>query len=69
MSVPANFQIASSEASTATRMQALVIQNAILRTMLGFRKPRRGLCSDKLVSDLRYDELLGVNNSRQQPDE
>lgn len=46
MSVPANFQIASSEASTATRMQALVIQNEILLTKLGFKKPRDWRCSE-----------------------
>jgi hypothetical protein len=40
MSVPANLQIARSEASTATRMQALVIQNEIPRTISGFKKPR-----------------------------
>ena len=37
ISVPANFQIASSEASTATRMQALVIQKETLLTKLGFK--------------------------------
>jgi hypothetical protein len=37
MSVPANFQMASREASTATRMQALVIQKEKLLTFLGFK--------------------------------
>ena len=37
ISVPANFQIASSDASTATRMHALVIQKEMLLTRLGFR--------------------------------
>src|SRR5438132_4156397 len=39
-SVPAKFQIARSEATTATTMQALVIQNANLVTTRGLRKPR-----------------------------
>ena len=37
MSVPANFQIANSEANTATRIQRLVIQKETLLTRLGFR--------------------------------
>lgn len=37
MSVPANFQMASSDASTATRMHALVIQKETLLTKLGFK--------------------------------
>ena len=37
MSVPANFQIANSEASTATRIQTLVIQKETLLTRLGLR--------------------------------
>lgn len=39
-SVPAKFQMASSEATTATTMQALVTQKASLVTNLGLRKPR-----------------------------
>src|SRR5207237_765964 len=39
-SVPAKFQMASSEATTATTMQALVIQKANLVTTRGLRKPR-----------------------------
>ncbi len=38
-SVPAKFQIASRQATTATRMQALVVQKEILVTMRGLRKP------------------------------
>ena len=52
MSVPANFQIASREASTATKMQRLVIQNETLLTSEGLRYPRRDRrsCeSDKIV--------------------
>lgn len=40
MSVPANFQMASRAANTATRMQALVIQNDSPRTISEFKKPR-----------------------------
>jgi hypothetical protein len=40
MSVPANLQMANSDASTATRMHALVIQNEIPRTISGFKNPR-----------------------------
>ena len=36
-SVPVNFQMASSEVSTATRMHALVVQNAIFLTPPGLR--------------------------------
>lgn len=39
-SVPAKFQMASRQATTATRMQALVVQKEILVTILGFKKPR-----------------------------
>jgi len=35
--MPANFQIANSEANTATSMQALVIQKETLLTRLGLR--------------------------------
>jgi len=52
MSVPANFQIASREASTATRMHRLVIQNETLLTREGLRYPRRDRrsCeSDKMI--------------------
>src|SRR6266849_6051533 len=38
-SVPAKFQIASRQATTATRMQALVVQKDIFVTMRGLRKP------------------------------
>ncbi len=38
-SVPAKFQIASRQATTATRMHALVVQKDILMTIRGFRKP------------------------------
>jgi hypothetical protein len=38
-SVPAKFQMASRQATTATRMQALVVQKEILVTILGFKKP------------------------------
>ena len=41
ISVPAKFQIASSEASTATRMHKLVTQKETLLTRLGLIKPRR----------------------------
>jgi hypothetical protein len=58
MSVPAKFQIASSEASTATRMHRLVIQKQILLTRLGLRKPRRVWhCSELDVSLLRSVSL------------
>src|SRR5207248_1657098 len=39
ISLPANFQIASRQATTATRMQVLVVQNEIALTTSGFRKP------------------------------
>ena len=38
-SVPAKFQIASRQATIATRMQALVVQKDIFVTMRGLRKP------------------------------
>ena len=38
-SVPAKFQIASRQATTATRMQALVVQKDNFVTMRGLRKP------------------------------
>src|SRR5262245_23491922 len=38
-SVPVNCQIARIEATTATTMQAVVIQNATARTTRGFRNP------------------------------
>lgn len=38
-SVPAKFQIASRQATTATRMHALVVQKEILVTIRGLRKP------------------------------
>src|SRR5260370_39374198 len=38
-SVPAKFQIASKQATTATRMQALVVQKEIFVTRRGLRKP------------------------------
>lgn len=53
MSVPVNFQMASNEATTATRMQALVVQNEMVLTNSGFRKPRRvgrGWASGKVSS-------------------
>ena len=40
ISVPANFHIANNAESTATRMQALVVQKEMLRTISGFRNPR-----------------------------
>lgn len=40
MSVPANFQMANSAESTATRMQPLVVQKEMLLTISGFKKPR-----------------------------
>jgi hypothetical protein len=39
-SVPVNCQIASRHATTATRMQPLVVQNEIFVTTRGLRKPR-----------------------------
>jgi hypothetical protein len=39
-SVPAKFQIAKREATTATTMHALVIQKASFVTTRGLRKPR-----------------------------
>ena len=44
ISVPANFQIARSAESTATKMQALVVQKEMLLTISGFRKPRLFRC-------------------------
>ena len=38
-SVPAKFQMASRQATTATKMHALVVQKDIFVTMRGFRKP------------------------------
>ena len=38
-SVPAKFQMAKRHATTATRMQALVVQKEILVTILGFKNP------------------------------
>jgi hypothetical protein len=38
-SVPAKFQIASRQATIATKMQALVVQKDIFVTMRGLRKP------------------------------
>ncbi len=59
MSVPAKFQIASSDARTATRMHALVIQKEILLTLLGLMKPRRGWrCSESDKSLPRCTAIL-----------
>ena len=61
ISVPANFQIASKAESTATRMQPLVVQNEMLRTISGFRKPRfflRGCELSKLTS-AKFDGSKG----------
>jgi hypothetical protein len=41
-SVPVNFQIARIEATAATTMQAVVVQNENLRTTPGFRNPFGG---------------------------
>src|SRR6266576_4123932 len=43
-SVPAKFQIASRQATTATRMQALVVQKDNFVTMRGLRKPLLKYC-------------------------
>src|ERR1700686_3740559 len=46
-SVPAKFQMASRQATTATRMHALVVQKEIFVTMRGLRKPLRTFsCSE-----------------------
>jgi hypothetical protein len=61
ISVPANFQIANSEASTATKMHALVIQKEILLTRLGLRKPRGWRCSELanlMLRSLRSYQLI-----------
>ncbi len=58
ISLPANFQIASRQATTATRMQVLVVQNEIALTTSGFRKPLRILRpSNSFISF--YCELAG----------
>src|SRR5262245_41388254 len=44
MSVPVNSQIASRQATTATRIHRLVVQKANPLTLSGFRKPRLFLC-------------------------
>jgi hypothetical protein len=41
-SVPVNFQIARMDATAATTMQTVVVQNENLRTTRGFRKPFGG---------------------------
>ncbi len=47
-SVPAKFQMASRQATTATRMHALVVQKDILVTMRGLRKPLLKIVSRRL---------------------
>src|SRR4051794_35870864 len=44
MSVPVNSQIASRQATTATRIHRLVVQKASPLTLSGFRKPRLFQC-------------------------
>jgi hypothetical protein len=58
-SVPAKFQIASRQATTATRMHALVVQNEIFVTMRGLRKPLLKITSG-VVFYLCYCDVNGA---------
>jgi hypothetical protein len=62
-SVPAKFQIASRQATIATRMQALVVQKDIFVTMRGFRKPLFIALSESTGSKAF---LLGINRNDSQ---
>lgn len=62
-SVPAKFQIAKRQATTATRMQALVVQKEICVTTRGLRKPLFDLCGlgfcESMV-DFAYCGVVGA---------
>ncbi|MDX6384387.1 MAG: hypothetical protein QOK48_1960 [Blastocatellia bacterium] len=61
-SVPAKFQIASRQATTATRIHPLVVQNEILVTIRGLRKPLRNFFSGskRVISARRYSDVTGA---------
>ena len=60
-SVPAKFQIASRQATTATRMHALVVQNEIFVTMRGLRKPLFTFTSScKMTFERGYCDVNGA---------
>ena len=61
-SVPAKFQMASRQATTATRMHALVVQKEIFVTMRGLRKPLLNLVcvSKEAVFSGRQSDVTGA---------
>ena len=62
-SVPAKFQMASNEATTAITMQALVIQKANLVTTRGLRKPRFIVKSRISSCSGRQNHQVGAHRS------
>jgi hypothetical protein len=59
-SVPVNCQIARIEATTATTMQVVVIQNATASTTRGFRNPFGGCRGDSGVLAIRTASVAGA---------
>lgn len=61
-SAPAKFQIASRQATTATRMHPLVVQKEILVTIRGLRKPLRNFFSgsNEIISFRHYRDVTGA---------